>query len=301
MEGDILTYKSSSAYKDVIYKVRDELFYRYNIGEQWEEMERTVEETLLNERCIPYIDFSITTHCSLKCRDCTQWNAYIKEKDFFSVEQIEKWMDNIFKSVDKCIFITILGGEPFIHPELYEIIKLFVKYKKNNKVQFLRIVTNGTVVPAKDVLQLCAENDIYILLSDYSKCSDNILRTKNKLITKMNEVGCNYWSDGNFNWIDLGQPKKSSSTCEREEKFKTCFIRNCVSFSNGKLYRCPRCYAIEHNVWEILDEEAVISFESAVENIEEKLQKFYTVKCINACDYCNESKDRKEIKVAEQL
>ena len=66
MEGDILTYKSSSAYKDVIYKVRDELFYRYNIGEQWEEMERTVEETLLNERCIPYIDFSITTHCSLK-------------------------------------------------------------------------------------------------------------------------------------------------------------------------------------------------------------------------------------------
>ena len=77
--------------------------------ESLEDIDYIVKNSL-NGICIPYMDFSITTKCSLKCKYCTQWNPYIKNKRNFSKTEIMNWLKNIFVSIDSCLFVTILGG-----------------------------------------------------------------------------------------------------------------------------------------------------------------------------------------------
>lgn len=297
--------------KHIIQKVRSEIYDRYITDEKWD---GGVEQRIVNslkKLTIPYMDFSITTKCTLRCRDCTQWAPYIPNKRIFLVSEIQDWLERMFILVEECIFITLLGGEPFLHPQICEVLKLFVDYQNRGKILYLRIVTNGTVVPDKETLKLCAENNIYILISDYNSVLNNKMKENRlNLLHDMDACGCKYYFGKDASWIDLGIPNKeclasieSVNEDELMKRFNSCFIRDCVAFFEGQLYRCPRVYVMEANNWCSAAENEKIDFNRVCseEELSRKIRRFYSVSGLRTCALCNAVKCRKQIKPAIQM
>lgn len=95
-------------------------------------------------------EISITGICNQKCEHCS--NGGGNKKGVLRLKllkEILKWHPG---------YIVLTGGEPFLHPEIDEII-----YQVKSDNAFLRICTNGTLLSAKiniDFLEAMDENDI---------------------------------------------------------------------------------------------------------------------------------------------
>lgn len=74
--------------------------------------------------------FSVTNVCQSRCRTCAIWKLYrdnpAKKNEELTIDEIEK----IFRSLGHVYIFNISGGEPFLRPELPEIIKLACEYLK---------------------------------------------------------------------------------------------------------------------------------------------------------------------------
>ena len=163
------------------------------------------------------------------------------------------------------------------------------------KIKFLRVVTNGTVIPNEEIMELSSLNNVYWLNSNYSIGKGNIVHN---LLSERCKV---YTAEG-FEWVDLGVPGKSlNQEAKRNETFRTCFIRNCVAFVDGELFRCPRCYIVKNNKMLELEPHSHISFSTVENDIEKKLNEFYSLEQLVSCDFCNMKENRRIIPAAEQL
>jgi len=97
---------------------------------------------------------SPSMRCNLSCVGCYA-KSYSKSSDL-DLETIDK----IIKEGKEMgvVFFTILGGEPFIRDDLFEI------YKKHNDV-FFNIYTNGTLLDRKKVKKISELGNILVALS----------------------------------------------------------------------------------------------------------------------------------------
>lgn len=84
-----------------------------------------------------YVDFNITNYCNLKCKFCYM-KKYLNTKEMALIECF-KIIDDLNSS--KVMKVHISGGEPFLHPNICEIID-YLKYKKMR----YSISTNGTII-----------------------------------------------------------------------------------------------------------------------------------------------------------
>ena len=117
--------------------------------------------------------------------------------------------------------------------------------------------------------------------------------------------GINYGILNEMVWKDLGvisdKPKKYSNP-EIKENFAKCWLRDCCAYMNGKLYRCTRSYGLVNNIGINLEEEC-IDFDKINTKKELKtcLKEFYGLEYLTACYWCNDIKQRKDIKAGIQL
>ncbi|MCJ7688322.1 MAG: radical SAM protein, partial [Clostridiaceae bacterium] len=85
--------------------------------------------------CIALIE--ITTKCNLKCPLCF---AVAGEGEFLSLDRIEKMMDFFIDSeYGQGEILQISGGEPTIHPDIIEIIRM----AKSKNFKYVMLNTNG--------------------------------------------------------------------------------------------------------------------------------------------------------------
>ncbi|MBP7089140.1 MAG: radical SAM protein [Candidatus Omnitrophica bacterium] len=114
----------------------------------------------------------ITNKCNLKCKICDQWkvNAELFSKEL-STEEWFSFIDSA-KRLNAAV-IVITGGEPFLRPDLFEIIK----YIKKNKISS-HICTNGTFLDKVTVNKLkeAKPDSISVSLDSYSADIHNLLR-----------------------------------------------------------------------------------------------------------------------------
>lgn len=103
-----------------------------------------------------FISFTLLNACNLRCKMCGQWSetGYVKNKIVevnpqLGLEVWKKLIDEISKH--KIRFILIRGGEPFLFPQIMDLIKY-----ANSKKIFLSIDTNGTMIEkyAEELVQL---------------------------------------------------------------------------------------------------------------------------------------------------
>ncbi len=117
------------------------------------------------------LQWHITHKCNLRCIHCYQ-EDYKNDLSFNQIKKIffdylEYVKHNNFKS-----HINITGGEPFLHPDFFNIISLFEK----NNISF-GILTNGTILDEDLVLRLSLYKNlsfVQISLDGTKKIHDEI-------------------------------------------------------------------------------------------------------------------------------
>jgi len=114
-----------------------------------------IKEYARNNAPINIAYYNITYHCNLKCKYCY---AMASEKSHVSMTVNEKILASLAKLGVKSL--TLIGGEPFCHPNLLGILESAVK----KSFEEIVIVTNGTMLPDK-LLDFCSTNKIKIQAS----------------------------------------------------------------------------------------------------------------------------------------
>lgn len=186
--------------------------------------------------CLEKTDIPITSFCSLNCVSCSAFTPYIKQKRHESPEQIERSISLFFENVDRVQDMNLYGGEPFLHPQLCEIIEMLSKYRE--RIGYLGIITNGTIIPDIRVIELLEKYNIGISISDYSNSID-YKGTLDRLCELLEAHQISVTRTVNMVWFDLGFPRKKIHYDIAEAKtHMICCNTACHDLMDGKIYYC---------------------------------------------------------------
>lgn len=131
--------------------------------------------------CIGLIE--ITTKCNLQCPLCF---ANAGQGEFLSLERIEKMMDFFIDSeYGQGEILQISGGEPTLHPNIIEIIKM----AKSKNFKYVMINTNGIRIAedeefTKELQQFIGGFEVYLQFDGFKESTYKTLRGKNLLHIK---------------------------------------------------------------------------------------------------------------------
>lgn len=237
------------------------------------------------------ITLIINSRCSLGCKCCTSYmNEYPKEKrKDVPFEQISKDIDKFFAAMDSVGTVTIMGGEPFMHPDLSKIVN---KLLEKNNFGIVSIATSGTY-PIKDE-QLIGLTDkrVNISFSNYEQSiNENQKKMMYQNIEKVRNAGISYtvgvtlaeWAIPSTLY-DLGISEEDMIA-----KKQACVQPpRCMQIKNGKLHPCDFGTAI-YSLGIADYETDYIDFEKIdnIEELREKIRNYIDQPYYRVCGHCN--------------
>jgi organic radical activating enzyme len=269
-----------------------------------------IENKFVMKRC----GIIITYRCNLKCKLCTAYSPYYDIPPHFEYEDLAKSIDKYFDLVSYVGKFTISGGEPMVHKDLVKIISHTLKYK--NQFDFIEIISNGTVVPNSDLMNIIKDNKdkIKFLIDDYGKNLSTKIKDIQELFETNNirhDIRGNNIEDAHCNgWIDFGDfSQKLFSQDEIEKLFSKCALPQkmnfCFTIKKGEIHPCGPSYrCMELSIIQKNKDEYVDLFDES-ETKEDKQRKIFNIqntKSLSACAYCNGMcEDSPRFPPAEQL
>ena len=202
------------------------------------------------------ISFLPSTRCNLNCRHCLNFNPFAKEFYVREWEKLVADVDLFFKHVDHIMLFHISGGEPFLYKHTAQLIDYIDKNYKD-KIETLRMVTNGTVVPTDETLEILSRCDIEITVDDYREAIPKYSDNFQKLLAKLKQYGISYYCNRVESWIDLAPEKTDYSMWSEEKliKHRDMCTQSWQELRDGKLYSCN--YAAYATVAGIAGEEDI--------------------------------------------
>jgi MoaA/NifB/PqqE/SkfB family radical SAM enzyme len=197
---------------------------------------RIVGEGILNT-----INVQLTDHCNLNCTGCLNFSP-LSEPVFLALNEFEKDMSCLSHLTHQLLkVVTLYGGEPLLHPQFLDFVKLTRKYFPNTAI---KIITNGILLAKQDdnfwkVLHANAAN---LRISDYPiDIKTPLIKEKAKMYDVNVEmvVGDGY-RQLHFIFDLDGQ-------CDPQENFLQCVLWSsvCAPLRKGKIYLCPVCAQVE--------------------------------------------------------
>lgn len=142
----------------------------------------------------------ITTRCTLRCRECNNLMPYYTSPKDYSFNEIALWIDNVCDAVDEWICCELVGGEPFLHCDLFKILSYALE---KDKIQRVELTTNGSIVPKTDILELLKNDKVFVKISQYTNLIDS------KKITKVfDQYKVFYSVMENLRWTKTGNLRK---------------------------------------------------------------------------------------------
>lgn len=100
------------------------------------------------------IQFEITGRCNMKCRHCRAWQD---PQEDMTLETVQKVLDFAVSEACSEMRFTISGGEPLLHPKLFEILEMISKKVdsvKGKEIDHTVITTNGLLLNEKLIKKL---------------------------------------------------------------------------------------------------------------------------------------------------
>lgn len=259
----------------------------------------------------------ILTRCDLRCKLCCEYVPQNEPFPDMTIQQEQEILHAIFQVADHITTLHLTGGgEPFLHPQLPEMIEIAMQYEK--QFDTLMLFTNATIplsVKMKEVLKKYKDK-ILVQVSRYG-----LFPEKEKFLLadlKECEVRCKeekyYGENQSFGgWVDFGPwTSRKKTNKELENIFQSCCITSVLNGNwrtrDGKVHWCSRSQRgmdlglipdVPDDYVDILD---------MTKTIEEKRNKFEGIASkpfLSACDYCSGDQgttdQQKRYPAAEQM
>ena len=256
------------------------------------------------------IGLFVTTKCTLNCKHCCNSIPYLKA-EHTDTDTIIQEIREIFKIYDYIDHLDFYGGEAMLHPDLPLMLKEAEKYQ--SQFGFIRILTNGTLVPGKPLLdaidQLTCPFDF--LIDNYEGLSGNIdklrrILEEHNVKYRVNDyTGSTPYCDG---WIDLGDYSDKHYSPEKLcEVYEKCYQAHhiCLSAYEGKLFHCAfAAGAYSKQIAQLRDGDYIDLLDQSIA-IEDKknVARSFGTRAVEACKYCNgfDAENAPRFPAAEQL
>lgn len=188
---------------------------------------------------LDYTEMFITSYCSIDCKWCSASIPYYKNKYHIPLERIQAQLTRYLGAIDAVEKFRILGGEPFLHPDLPAILQQLMD---TPKVHSIRIVTNGTVVPKNPkLLDLLRNPKIVLDISNYGPVSDKVpelqeLEREGKIHLNIDTVTT--WFVPNHDYTDKG-------LTDEQAYRRYCNCKDyCHVLRDGKFFYCGEAFHI---------------------------------------------------------
>ncbi len=104
-------------------------------------------DTAIYETSFHHAQIEITGCCNMNCEHC---RANVEKRIFMPVEKIRKILQFANRNIDDEFNLTLSGGEPFLHPNIVEIIGTGIEYGYKEIV----ITTNGSLISEELVREI---------------------------------------------------------------------------------------------------------------------------------------------------
>lgn len=254
---------------------------------------RIVENALRNyvlyyKRGIPIerLLFVITDKCTLRCKNCDAYMPYHTHPEEDSIETIMESFNQILDVCEYVDTVDILGGEPLVHSNINSIVRYFVDEKRCSKVT---IISNGTVMPSADLMEIMQSSKCIFRISDYGKLSSQ----KMHLIDEFEKRNIRYEVTNYQYWDSIPLIQRTNeSQNQLDYKFATC-TANVFYVKKGKMFCCTFCAGLcslsmnlipnfQSNYVQLTN----VSKENVSINVEKFIKQVHERKHIDACKYC---------------
>lgn len=204
-------------------------------------VEQIVKKTTSRYNCFNF-EINIVDHCNLNCQCCDHYSPLVKKEKFLSLETYErdlKRLQELFGTDDsKChMQIQLTGGEPTLHPNLPDFIRMARKYFPCGHVG---LVTNGILLldwehnKKENLWQVMKDNDVFLFVTTYPLKLDF-----EKIDNKAKEYGLKY-----ARYSDIGNSKTYLSNIDDPKKIKKISTNHIFALNNEKVepYEFLSCY-----------------------------------------------------------
>lgn len=203
-----------------------------------------------NKVYIEQLSQMVTTHCTLRCKDCIISMPYQKEKKHISLEKLKKDADLLFSKVDFIKYYGPAGGEIFLYPELDQFL-MYILRNFSKQIGTFLLITNATILPDEKIMRVIAENNLTIRISNYESVK-GWKEKRDKFAVACEKSGVNYYEQKVDSWIDMGwNDKKEIIEPWARQMFEQCDMP-CRGFAEGIEYYCLQGQ-YTNKAWSICD------------------------------------------------
>ena len=119
---------------------------------------RLVSALKIKTRLFPWktttdsVQLDLTSYCNLNCPNCERSVGTAPCKEYISLNQIDKFIDESMKKKSEWKAISLIGGEPTLHPQFFEVLKKIKLYKEKYPDCYIIVWTNGYGKKVNNVL-----------------------------------------------------------------------------------------------------------------------------------------------------
>lgn len=230
-----------------------------------------------------YLQFRVIDHCNLNCKSCGSVCNRDTPHNFVRAEEFEKDVKQCHKYVPVIGRIHILGGEPFLHPELGKILEVARGYYAETPIT---VVTNGLLVErmTEALIDDFKMNNIAINISGYPPVMERIGAISKFLEEK--GIACSVRPVGKFNNF-----RRLDYVSDIKKAWDSCRVNSCTNYKSGILCGCSMIEAFEKmnrqfgTSYQMIEEEDYFDLYKTKQSIHDILSAFRKPKHI--CGYCD--------------
>lgn len=255
------------------------------------------------------ISFLPSTACNLNCKNCLNFNPFTKQFYVREWDELVRDVDLFFSCVDRIMLFHVSGGEPLIYKYTADLIE-YIDKNYGDRIDTLRTVTNGTVIPKDGILQKLSKCNVEVTVDDYREAVPHFKERFDELIRKFEEYHIKYYINKVNSWIDLASDRTDFSS--KDDKWLEIHRESCnqswQELRNGKLYSCNyAAYATVAGIAGEQDLEEVYDLNTFNKDRKKELIEFrlgYTTKgYTNFCKKCRgfTPDNTESVEVAKQV
>jgi organic radical activating enzyme len=192
----------------------------------------------LNKVHIFQSDVLVTEKCNLNCSHCNMFIPHFEMPKHRELDSMINDIDSYFNIVDYVSVFHLVGGEPFLHPQIENVIQHILS-NYIDKIDKFIITTNGSIAPKPSTIELLKSSNVILSVSNYSDKLQKLKTKVEKVIGIYKSNGIRHYVRNEIEWYDFGdlRIKKNLPTDKLIKHFDSC-TAPFRGLNDGKFYYC---------------------------------------------------------------